>query len=78
MLLFLAGAALGEVQASLLVAGAALGDGCEAGCGLMVSFSDHGRIMLGSSPHWKRRSTSFRTFALKFCSVIFRGRRSIW
>ena len=38
--------------------------GCEAGCGVTVSFSDHGRIQLGSSsdpariqlgsaPHWK-------------------------
>ena len=25
----------------------------EAGCGLTVSFSDHGRIMLGSVAHWK-------------------------
>ena len=38
--------------------------GCEAGCGLTVSWSDHGRIMdgswsdhsriiLGSAAHWK-------------------------
>ena len=59
--------------------------GCEAGCGLrfcgriMVgSFSDHARIILGSSPHWKWRFTGFWTFSLKFCRVIFRGRRSIW
>ena len=61
-------AVFGEVGASLLLAGAALGDflkccnfhykmlvvtwksklGCEAGCGLTVSFSDHGWIILGS------------------------------
>ena len=27
--------------------------GCEAGCGLTVSWSDHARIMLGSVAHWK-------------------------
>ena len=26
---------------------------CAAGCGLTGSFSDHGRIMLGSAAHWK-------------------------
>ena len=75
----MAGSALGEVQVSLFVAGAALGEflndsrggkccifqkempvesstsnlGCEAGCGLTVSCSDHSRIMLGSSPRCK-------------------------
>ena len=68
----MAGAALGEVQVSLFVAGAAFGEiwndswstkcyifqyrmlvvsaksnlGCEAGCGLTVSWSDHSRIMV--------------------------------
>ena len=28
--------------------------GCEAGCGLTVSFSDHGRIMVGSWSHHGR------------------------
>ena len=27
--------------------------GCEAGCGLTVSCSDHSRIMVGSAAHWK-------------------------
>ena len=27
--------------------------GCEAGCGLTVSWSDHARIMLGSAAHRK-------------------------
>ena len=86
----MAGAAFGEVQASLFVVGAVFGEiwndsrsakccifqykmlvvgvksnlGCEAGCGLTVSFSDHGRIilgswsdhgriMVGSAAHWK-------------------------
>ena len=74
MLLFVAGAAFGDVQASFFVAGAVFGEiwndsrsakccifqykmlvvgvkinlGCEAGCGLTVSWSDHGRIILGS------------------------------
>ena len=59
--------------------------GCEAGCVLrfcgqimVKSFSDHSRIILGSSPHWKWRFTGFSRFSLKFCRVIFRGRRSIW
>ena len=68
----MASAVLGDVGASLLVAGADFGEiwndsrsakcsifqynmlvaraksnlGCEAGCGLTVSFSDHGRIIL--------------------------------
>ena len=74
VLLFVAGAALGEVAASLFVTGAVFGEmwndslsakrcifqykmlvvgvksnlGCEAGCGLTVSFSDHSRNGLGS------------------------------
>ena len=52
--------------------------GCEAGCGLMVSVSDHARIMLGSAPRWKWRLIRLRKFSRKCCSVIFCGRRSIW
>ena len=36
----------------MLVAGVKSNLGCEAGCGLTVSFSDHG-IILGSAAHWK-------------------------
>ena len=46
--------------------------GCEAGCGLTVSCPDHGRIGLGS---WSENPCV--TFSLKFCSVIFGGRRNI-
>ena len=59
--------------------------GCEAGCGLrfhariiLGSCSDHSRIMVGSAPHWKWRFTCFWRFSLTSCSVIFRGRCSIW
>ena len=63
--LFMAGAAFGEIwndsrsgkccifQSKTLVASAKSNLGCEAGCGLTVSFSDHGRIMVGSAPHCK-------------------------
>ena len=71
--LFVAGAAFGEIwndsrsatccifQYKMLVARAKSNLGCEAGCGLTVSFSDHGRIILSdhgriileSSPHCK-------------------------
>ena len=55
MSLFVAGAVFGEVQVSLFVVGAVFGEiwNDKAGCGLTVSFSDHGRIMLGSAAHWK-------------------------
>ena len=63
---------------------------CEAGCGLTVSWSDHARIMVGScSDHgWimvgsapaleMDVSSVFGTFAMKICSAILCGRRSIW
>ena len=35
-------------QYKMLVVGVKSNLGCEAGCGLTVSFSDHGRIMVGS------------------------------
>ena len=62
----------------MLVVGSKSNLGCEAGCGLTFSWSDHGRIMFGSAPHWKWRFIRLRTFFLTCCSVIFRGRRSIW
>ena len=47
-------------QKKMLVVSSKSNLGCEAGCGLrfhsriMVGlWSDHGRIILGSSPHWK-------------------------
>ena len=63
--LLVAGAVFGEIwndsrsakccifQYKLLVVGVKSNLGCEAGCGLTVSFSDHARIMLGSAVHWK-------------------------
>ena len=58
--LFVAGAVFGEIwndsrsakccifQYKMLVVGVKGNLGCEAGCGLTVSWSDHGRIMVGS------------------------------
>ena len=40
-------------QYKMLVVGVKGNLGCEAGCGLTVSWSDHGRIILGSAAHWK-------------------------
>ena len=59
--LFVAGAVFGEIwndsrsakccifQYKMPVVGVKSNLGCEAGCGVTVSFSDHGRIQLGSS-----------------------------
>ena len=74
--LFVAGAVFGEIwndsrsakccifQYKMLVVGVKSNLGCEAGCGLTVSWSDHARIMVGSwsdharimvgsAAHWK-------------------------
>ena len=63
--LFVAGAVFGEIcndsrsakccifQYKMLVVGVKSNLGCEAGCGVTVSWSDHGRIILGS---WSDRS----------------------
>ena len=60
--LFVAGAVFGEIWNDSrsakccifqYVVGVKGNFGCEAGCGLTVSCSDHGRIMLGSAAHWK-------------------------
>ena len=63
--LFVAGAVFGEIwndsrsakccifQHKMLVVGVKSNLGREAGCGLTVSWSDHGRIILGSAAHWK-------------------------
>ena len=68
VLLFVAGAVFGEglnvrlgakrciFQEKMLVVSSKSNLGDEAGCGLrflLGSCSDHGRIILGSSPHWK-------------------------
>ena len=45
---------------------------------MLGSFSDHGRIMVGSAAHWKWRFIRFQQISLRFWTVIFRGRRSIW
>ena len=63
--LFVAGAVFGEIwndsrsakrcifQYKMVAVGVKSNLGCEAGCGLTVSFSDPARVLLGSVPHWK-------------------------
>ena len=63
--LFVAGTVFGEglnvrlgaicciLQSKMLVVSSKSNLTCEAGCGLTVSCSDHGRIMVGCAPHWK-------------------------
>ena len=54
--LFVAGAVFGEIWNDSRSAKCCIFRykmGCEAGCGLTVSCSDHGRIMVGSAAHWK-------------------------
>ena len=45
---------------------------------MVGSWSDHSRIMVGSAAHWKWRFIRFQQISLRFWTVIFRGRRSIW
>ena len=45
---------------------------------MVGSCSDHSRIMVGSAAHWKWRFIRFQPISLRFGTVIFRGRRSIW
>ena len=45
---------------------------------MLGSWSDHGRIILGSAAHWKWHFIRFQQISLRFGTVIFRGRRSIW
>ena len=73
--LFVAGAVFGEIrndsrsakccifQYKMLVVGRKGHLGCEAGCGLTVSCSDHGRIMLGS---WSDHSRIGRALEMTF------------
>ena len=63
--LFVAGAVFGEIwndsrsakrcifQYKMLPAGVKSNLGCEAGCGLTVSWLDHSRIMVGWAAHCK-------------------------
>ena len=87
--LFVAGAVFGEIwndsrsakccifQYKMLVVGVKGNLGCEAGCGLTVSWSDHSRIILGSCSDRPRIGNDVQ-IPLRFWTVIFRGRRSIW
>ena len=73
--LFVAGAVFGEIwndsrsakccifQYKMLVVGVKGNLGCEAGCGLTVSFSDHSRIMVGS---WSDHSRIGRALEMTF------------
>ena len=45
---------------------------------MLGSCSDHSRIMVGSAAHWKWRFIRFQQISLRFGTVIFRGKRSIW
>ena len=95
--LVVAGAVFGEIwndsrsakccifQYKMLLVGVKSNLGCEAGCGLTVSFSDHGRIMVGSFSDHSRIGRAlemtfihFQQISLRFWTVIFRGKRSIW
>ncbi len=58
----------------MLVVSAKSNLGCEAGCGVRLSFSDHARVILGSAPHSTWRFSCFRDVILR---TIFRGRCSI-
>ena len=76
--LFVAGAVFGEIwndsrsakrcilQYKMLVLGVKSNLGCEAGCGLTASFSDHARIMVGSVAHCKCRLIRFHQISLTF------------
>ena len=69
--LFVAGAVFGEIwndsrsakccifQYKMLVVGVKSNLGCEAGCGLTVSWSDHARIILGSCSDHARIGRAF-------------------
>ena len=75
--LFVAGAVFGEIwndsrsakccifQYKMLVVGVKGNLGCEAGCGLTVSWSDHARIMLGSCS-----DLTFHPFSANFFEIL--------
>ena len=76
--LFVAGAALREIwndslsakccifQYKMLVVSAKSNLGCEAGCGVMVSWSEHARIMVGSCSDRSRVVNDVSTVLQKF------------
>ena len=76
--LFVAGAVFGEIwndsrsakccifQYKMLVVGVKGNLGCEAGCGLTVSCSDHGRIMVGSFSD----QMTFHPFSANFFEIL--------
>ena len=78
--LFVAGAVFGEIwndsrsakccifQYKMLVVGVKSNLGCEAGCGVTVSCSDHGRILLGSARIGNDISAVFEKFLESFQS----------
>ena len=84
--LFVAGAVFGEIwndsrsakccifQYKMLVVGVKSNLGCEAGCGLTVSWSDHGRIILGSwSDHariGRALEMTFQLFSANFSEIL--------
>ena len=53
-------------QYKMLVVGVKSSLGCEAGCGLTVSFSDHSRIMVGSWSDRPRIVNNVSSFFSKF------------
>ena len=78
--LFVAGAVFGEIwndsrsakccifQYKMLVVGVKGNLGCEAGCGLTVSWSDHSRIMVGSCSDRPRIGNDVSSVFSKFLS----------
>ena len=84
--LFVAGAGFGEIwndsrsakccifQYKMLVVGVKRNLGCEAGCGLTVSWSDRGRVILGSwSDHFRigrALEMTFRLFSPNFSHIL--------
>ena len=84
--LFVAGAVFGEIwndsrsakccifQYKMLVVGVKGHLGCEAGCGLTVSWSDHARIMVGSCSDHSRigraLEMTFHPFSANFCEIL--------
>ena len=84
--LFVAGAAFGEIwndsrsakccifQYKMLVVGVKSNLGCEAGCGVTVSFSDPARILLGSCSEPARigpaLEMTFQLFSRNFCEIL--------
>ena len=84
--LFVAGAVFGEIwndsrsakccifQYKMLVVGVKGNLGCEAGCGLTVSWSDHARIMVGSFSDHSRigraLEMTFHPFSANFFEIL--------